>query len=1004
MHLPKKSFWKIIIIQVVCYSWLALSGTSNIWAQNMEGNLVFTENKNQWPQQVNFQAKLKGGTIFFERHGLTLNLYHPGDFDSRNDHHNDQSSNSELSEDLRCHAYKVHFAGSLEPVIKGRNQLEGISNYFIGNEKSKWGVEARSFKSITYQGIYKNIDFSYYQSGKHLKYDIHVHPGGHVNDIRLQYQYTDNLEIVDGNLVIHNSVNTVIEHRPVAFQVINGKQKAVSCSYRLQGQEVTFSIDGYYNPNFELVIDPILRLATYSGSTADNFGFTATYDDAGNLYGGGIVFGLGYPTTNGAYNTNFTGQIDIGITKFNPTGTSLIYSTYIGGLAGETPHSLVVNDLDELYVFGITGSNDYPTTTGAYDITFGGGLGVSFPSNGTSFLSGTDIIVSKLSSTGTALLGSTYLGGSLNDGLNNSSLNFNYGDLFRGEIIVDAQSNVYIATCTNSGDFPVTAGAAQTTLSGTMDACVIKFNSSLTALTWATFLGGTNVDAAYSLKLDNNDNVYVAGGTASLDFPTTPGVVNFNVLGGNADGFLSKIESNGAVLISSTYIGTPAYDQCYFVEVDDYNEVYVTGQTFGVYFVTSGVYTNPLSGQFISGLNSTLSLFNFSTVFGKGDGNPELAPTAFLVDHCQNIYFSGWGGAVNGSVGNTTGLPLKGAYQTTTDGSDFYFIVLSRHAKDLVYATYFGGGLSSEHVDGGTSRFDKNGIIYQAVCAGCGGNDDFPSTLGAWSTTNNSFNCNMGVLKFEFELNQVDAIANAGPSTTGCQPLTIQFENLGTPGLNYFWDFDDGDTSILENPVHTFTQPGAYTVMYIVGDSSDCNNSDTDYVNVTVYAQSVAGFSYDPLIIKPGTLISFTDESKDGDMYDWDFGDGNFSSAASPTHSYDKAGVYTVCQMVNNAGNCPDTLCRQIIVPIIDVPTAFTPNGDSHNDMLYVRGIGVLEFQFRLYNRWGELIFETNDLNKGWDGTHKSEQQEMEVYVYFLDAVLENGESVSKKGNITLIR
>ena len=154
----------------------------------------------------------------------------------------------------------------------------------------------------------------------------------------------------------------------------------------------------------------------------------------------------------------------------------------------------------------------------------------------------------------------------------------------------------------------------------------------------------------------------------------------------------------------------------------------------------------------------------------------DIAPSAFLVSDCGQIYFSGWGGDVNLSgqslSSNTTGLPTTpGTFQASTDGSDFYLMVLEPEATGLNYATFFGGGITAEHVDGGTSRFDKNGNVYQAVCAGCGGQDDFPTTPGAWSNTNNSFNCNLGV--FKFALAQTLAIIDINGPTYLCDPGSL---------------------------------------------------------------------------------------------------------------------------------------------------------------------------------------------------------------------------------------
>src|SRR5690606_22543253 len=194
----------------------------------------------------------------------------------------------------------------------------------------------------------------------------------------------------------------------------------------------------------------------------------------------------------------------------------------------------------------------------------------------------------------------------------------------------------------------------------------------------------------------------------------------------------------------------------YFVQLDLMDEVYVVGSTLGAYPVTPGKYSTAAGMQFLHKFSNDLSTSIWSTRIGS-TGNENLSLTAFLVSNCGQIYFAAWGSSTNGSgmagvFGSTTGLPVTpDAFQSSTDGGDFWLIMLEPEATALGYATFFGGS-SPEHVDGGTSRFDKEGIVYHAVCAGCGGNSSYPTTPGAWSNTNNSTNCNLGVFKIDFEL------------------------------------------------------------------------------------------------------------------------------------------------------------------------------------------------------------------------------------------------------------
>ena len=566
---------------------------------------------------------------------------------------------------------------------------------------------------------------------------------------------------------------------------------------------LSFKLPFGYNKKLPLIIDPVLVFASYSGSTSDNFGFTATYDLEGHLYGAGIVFDdlTGYPTTTGAYQLSLEGgRIDVGITKFSPDGTSLIYSTYLGGSANESPHSLIVNSQEELIVMGTTSSSNFPTTAGAFDPTFNGGPALPISGYGYSHNDGTDLFVTKFSVNGDALEGSTFVGGTGNDGLVYVDLlDFNYGDTFRGEVLIDDADNVIVASVTGSTDFPLVQPVQSTFGGGDRDACLFRLNDDLTTMLSSSFFGGSNDDAAYSVQLSSQNELFVTGGTTSTNFPMPAGGVTSSFQG-VVDGYILQFSPNGGTITAGTFVGTPDHDQSYFVQLDQSDNVFVVGQSLGSYPVTTtlgqNLYTNVGSHQFIHKFSPDLSNTVWSTVFGAAANTINISLSAFLVNECDHIYVSGWGGTTNSAqVGGFTspvgssaaGLPTSAnAFQSTTDGSDFYLMVLAEDAESLLYATYFGGDMSREHVDGGTSRFDKSGKVYQAVCAGCGGRDDFPGTAGNWSETNGSNNCNLGVFKFDLAQLTSDVDFNL-PYI--CLPDPITFENTSNGGNRLFVEF-----------------------------------------------------------------------------------------------------------------------------------------------------------------------------------------------------------------------
>jgi hypothetical protein len=283
---------------------------------------------------------------------------------------------------------------------------------------------------------------------------------------------------------------------------------------------------GEYDVNTDLIIDPELVFSTYSGSTSDNFGYTATYDEAGNLYSGSSAFGQGYPTTLGAYQTTHQGGdsvieqgIDMALSKYDASGTLMVWSTFLGGVGDDLPLSIITNTNDELFVYGTTGSPDFPITPGAFDIGYGGGTAASPYGTGANFPNGTDIVVAHFNADCTSLIGSTYVGGTGNDGINQGvGLNRNYADEFRGEISLDQDGDVLVISSTRSVDFP-TLNPIQANLGGGQDAVAFKMNSALTNMIWGTYLGGAADDSGFSITNNASGEHYLTGGTASSDFP-----------------------------------------------------------------------------------------------------------------------------------------------------------------------------------------------------------------------------------------------------------------------------------------------------------------------------------------------------------------------------------------------------------------------------------------------------------------------------------------------------
>lgn len=972
----------IVRISLIVFSFISIAFQSF-------SQYEYVQNKGQWHENVLYKVNINDGAMFLEKNCITWAFVDPDGMNYSTAHHGSETGPKSLFRAAHC--YKVNFKGANpNPQIFAESPSSDYENYYIGKDPSKWASYVQKYAKVNYNSLYPAIDLVYYRAGNGLKYDFILHPGSDYTDIDMEYAGTDMLFVENGNLVVSTSVNVMRELKPYAYQVFDNDTVEVVCNYVLRKNRLSFEFPNGYDKSRILIVDPSLVFSTYTGSTGDNWGFTATWDYDDNVYSGGIVFAVGYPTTTGAYQVNFaggtppiagstyySGGCDVGIIKYNETGNQRLFATYLGGSDGqEMPHSLVVNELNELVIMGTTGSPDFPVTAGAYQTSFAGGDSIVYD-NVIGFNDGVDVFVSKLSENGTQLLGSTYVGGSGNDGLNfkryytypdpvsglhfvemhgNDSLYYNYGDGARGEVIVDNKNMIYVGTNTFSSDFPAGINPGyQTTSGGGQDGIVFKFNADLTQMLWSSYLGGNQDDAIFSLGLSNDEDVLVAGGTVSHNFPVTAGSYSPSHNGGSTDAFVSKLNMNGNFLMASTYFGSSSYENAYFVRTDQFDNVFICGQTKapGSELIENAVYNVPNSGQFITKFDTDLSDIVWSTRFGNGNGRPNISITAFAVDVCNRVYLSGWGREWAYSYYNsqgqyytwdsqygTRGLTVTpDAIQTTTDGQDFYVLVLNEDASNLEYASFFGevhyatcGYSGHDHVDGGTSRFDKKGHIIQSVCASCGGCQQFPTAPnpGAWSNTNDATNCNNAVFKIRIIENLAEA--NFDPIPAGCTPYTVSFNNT-SQGTTFLWNFGDGTpNSTAQNPTHTFTTGGEYTISLIVGDPLSCNFYDTIQRVITVIEP---GLNYLPDIqICPGqsTIIGPQSSYPAGTGFSWTQGT-NLSSytiknpVASPSATTDYLLIAT--------GICIDSLWQRVIVyePDIDIfvfsDTTICPGGTA---------------------------------------------------------------------------
>ncbi len=827
----------------------------------------FTANLGQWEQPFLFKAEAGPVALFAERDALTWSLLQDDFGEVLHEAFHEQERPV-----LKGHAWRVHFEGARPGAISGERAASHPTSFFLGNDRSRWRSRVPSFEGVRYEELWSGVDMRLYAKDGSFKYDLELAPGADVAQVVLRYEGLDGLSVnADGDLVLRTSLGEVKELHPVAWYG-DGAKERVACRYRLEGDRLRFELPGA-DTRRAIVIDPVLVASTLSGTgnlgQTQNYGHSATYDSQGNIYTGARCFGQGYPVTTGAFQSIYGGGgTDIAVSKLNPDGSDLLFACYLGGAGEEYPHSLVVDDQFNLWVFGSTSSTDYPTSANAFDPTYNGsGFGTE------------DIVISKLDQSGTVLVGSTFMGGSGVDGRN--SFTFNYGDTFRGEIITDAAGNAIVSSCSSSSDFPVTAGAVQPALGGAQDGVVFSLNPYCSVLNWSTFLGGSGGDMAFGVKLGSDGSVYVAGGTDGTGFPTTAGSYDPTANGGH-DAFLVRLAPGGTSMLAGTFWGTSADDEAFFLQLDNFGDAYIYGQCDGTFTPQPTGVFNQAGGTYVAKFNADLNTLEVQTTFGA-----DMVPVAFLVDVCRNIYFSGY------SISSSPPTTPNALYQN----GGFYLAVFAPDMAALNYGTFYQG---AGHVDGGTSRFDPNGIVYQAVCT----SGPFPTTANAWSNVQPS-GWDVGVFKIDFQQAGVQTYANAS-AAYGCAPSDIQF--TGTGNAQYWvWDFGDGSAQVTtQNAQHTYGSPGQYTVMLIGIDSTTCNIADTTLIPLVINA---------PGSLQPTFLLQQTTDCTVLEVVatnttpgtwlisNWNMGDGTLLAGPSVVHEYTTIGTYAVTLTVI------DTLC-----------------------------------------------------------------------------------------------
>ncbi len=651
-----------------------------LWAQtaSVEGlksydsQLYFEENGGQFTPEIRFQAHVHEAQIRFlteaasfavvrEIEGANHTVAPAPKYENYRWMDERESEHEALVWNLRFAQVNPYYE------IRGREALPGMINYFRGNAAANGVRGVQRYQELWYENLYPEIDLRYYGNAENkLKYDFIVRPGGTARHISLEMEGIQSFHLNEaGELVLETDWGTVLDAAPYAYQFSGGVEQAVAVGYEIRNeQSFGFVVQGPYNPELPLIIDPItLNWASFLHSSAsDDYIMATVLDEDEYVYTTGYTKSLTFPVTPGVYQNVYGGGIDCYLAKMNPLGTGLVYCTYLGGADWELAYGIGVDSNKQAYMAGFARSGDYPTTYGTFQPSSGGGLVEGF--------------LTCLSENGDSLIYSTYIGGTDRD--------------YIYDLRVGPDGSAYMTGYSLSTDFPTTSGSISTSQSGNGDAFVIKVNPMGGSLAYSTLIGGSNYDIGNGLSLHANGEVFVVGNTGSANFPTTLGAAQSNMTTSpglmQEDAFICRLSADGTTLKYSTYLGGGDSDGAYCVAINNTGEAFVSGVTYSSNFPTTGGAFMP-AGQyqgngdaFITRIDSSGTSWNYSTFLGGSDIE---FGKAIAVNSANEAFLLGATRSVN--------FPVSASSSAFTSMYDLFISVLSEDGSSLPQSALFGG-------------------------------------------------------------------------------------------------------------------------------------------------------------------------------------------------------------------------------------------------------------------------------------------------------------------------
>lgn len=629
--------------------------------------LAFEANQGQTDPQVKYMARGNGYTVFLTANDTVFALQSASQSAARtagkHGFAQEKTSPAPRTKDVAS-SIRMHLVGGNgQPEIAAGSQLPGVTNYYIGNDRSRWQEGVKQFARVSYRDVYPGVNMAFHGEQRQLEFDFIVAAGASPAAIHLGFSGARKIATdASGNLLLSSAAGDVVMHKPVAYQEISGKRQNVAAEFvQESNNRVAFGL-GSYDHSRELVIDPALSYSTYLGGSGEDEVFGIALDGSGNAYVAGQTASINFPALTGTVSS--VGGFDAFVTKLNASGSSLIFTTLIGGTTDDAAFGVAVNGA-AVYVVGNTTSNNFPSA-----LTLGPG-------------GGQDAFVASLNSTTGAKVYVTRIGGT--------------GTESGNAIAVDGAGNAYIAGQTDSINYPTIGSPIQGQNAGAEDAFISKINPTGTALVYSTYLGGSAGDLATGIALDSSNNAYVTGITGSSNFPTTTNAFQTAQAGSFDNGFVTEIKADGSTKIYSTYLGGTGGNDPLGIAVDSAGEAYVTGSTSSTSFPTLDPAQAGNGGGldvFVTKFNSTGSGLVFSTYYG---GALDETGTGIALDSFGDAYVTGRTASSNYPV---SGTPFQGNLSGTSDA----FVTEFSNTGFAEYSSFLGGTGNENSIAGNTTK------------------------------------------------------------------------------------------------------------------------------------------------------------------------------------------------------------------------------------------------------------------------------------------------------------